>query len=73
MSVQCQKVSQLRLIPLKIGQIPMHMARVAGEESTAVFPVFPVLSWLVEHARGLVLIDTGMHIDLQTSNDRIAE
>jgi hypothetical protein len=69
-SVQCQKVSQLRLIPLKIGQIPMHMARVAGEESTA---VFPVLSWLVEHARGLVLIDTGMHIDLQTSNDRIAE
>lgn len=70
MSVQCQKVSQLRLIPLKIGQIPMHMARVTGEESTA---VFPVLSWLVEHARGLVLIDTGMHIDLQTSNDRIAE
>jgi hypothetical protein len=69
-SVQCQKVSQLRLIPLKIGQIPMHMARVTGEESTA---VFPVLSWLVEHARGLVLIDTGMHIDLQTSNDRIAE
>jgi hypothetical protein len=69
-SLQCQKVSQLRLIPLKIGQIPMHMARVTGEESTA---VFPVLSWLVEHARGLVLIDTGMHIDLQTSNDRIAE
>jgi hypothetical protein len=68
--VQCQKVSQLRLIPLKIGQIPMRMARVTGEESTA---VFPVLSWLVEHARDLVLIDTGMHIDLQTSNDRIAE
>lgn len=60
----------MRLIPLRIGQMAMHMGRVTGKDATE---VFPVLSWLIDHPGGLVLFDTGMHIDLQTSNDRIGE
>jgi len=60
----------MRLIPLQIGQIAMHMQRVTGSDTTV---DFPVLSWLIEHSDGLVLFDTGMHIDLQTSFDRIGE
>lgn len=60
----------MRLIPLQIGQIAMHMQRVTGVDATT---NFPVLSWLIEHPDGLVLFDTGMHIDLQTSFDRIGE
>lgn len=60
----------MRLVPLQIGQISMDMQRVTGEDNSR---VFPVPSWLIEHSQGLVLFDTGMHIDLQTSNDRIGE
>lgn len=58
----------MRLIPLEIGRIDMHMGRVTGADETQ---SFPVPSWLIEHPQGLVLFDTGMHIDLQTSVDRI--
>ncbi len=58
----------MRLIPLKIGQLSMHMGAVTGvDEMTD----FPILSWLTEHPEGLVLFDTGMHVDLQTTVDRI--
>jgi len=60
----------MRLIPLRIGQISMHMGRITGSEESL---MFPVPSWLIEHRDGLVLFDTGMHVDLQTSNDRIGE
>lgn len=60
----------MRLIPLEIGQISMAMDRVTGEDTTR---IFPVLSWLIEHNDSLVLFDTGMHVDLQTSFDRIGE
>ena len=61
---------EMRLIPLHIGQIDMHMGPVTGADESL---MFPVLSWLIEHPDGLVLFDTGMHIDLQSSNDRIGE
>lgn len=60
----------MRLIPLEIGQIAMAMDRVTGDDTTR---IFPVLSWLIEHRDSLVLFDTGMHMDLQTSFDRIGE
>jgi len=60
----------MRLVPLHIGDINMHMGRVTGVDETT---IFPVPSWLIEHPDGLVLFDTGMHIDLQTSFDRIGE
>jgi len=58
----------MRLLPLQIGTIAMDMGRVTGAEETR---RFPVPAWLIEHPDGLVLFDTGMHIDLQTSFDRI--
>jgi N-acyl homoserine lactone hydrolase len=58
----------MRLIPLEIGQIDMHMGAVTGDDETR---RFPIPSWLIEHPQGLVLFDTGMHIDLQSSFDRI--
>jgi N-acyl homoserine lactone hydrolase len=58
----------MRLIPLQIGQIAMHMGAITGTDETV---NFPVPSWLIEHPQGLVLFDTGMHIELQSSFDRI--
>ena len=58
----------MRLIPLEIGHIDMHMGAITGADETR---TFPVPSWLIEHRDGLVLFDTGMHIDLQSSFDRI--
>jgi len=60
----------VRLLPLQIGQIAMGMRRVTGVDESC---IFPVLSWLVEHDQGLLLFDTGMHVELQTSFDRIGE
>ena len=58
----------MRLIPLEIGHIDMYMGAITGDDETR---TFPVPSWLIEHPDGLVLFDTGMHIDLQSSVDRI--
>lgn len=58
----------MRLVPLEIGQIAMGMERVTGVAESV---VFPVVSWLIEHEQGVLLFDTGMHVDLQTSFDRI--
>lgn len=60
----------MRILPLTIGHIEMHMGRVTGQDTNR---VFPVLSWLIEHPAGLALFDSGMHVDLQTSNERIGE
>lgn len=60
----------MRLIPLEIGRVITQMSAVTGGEGSA---VFPVPSWLIEHPDGLVLFDVGMHVDLQTSNERIGE
>lgn len=58
----------MRLIPMQIGGVTMHMGSVTGADE---FVDFPVLSWLLEHPKGVVLFDTGMHVELQTSTDRI--
>lgn len=58
----------MRLIPLEVGRVDMHMGNVDGTDTVA---TFPVASWLIEHNNQLAVFDTGMHIDLQTSIDRI--
>ena len=60
----------MRLIPLEIGRIHTQLSAVTGADGEA---IFPVPSWLIEHPDGLVLFDTGMHVDLQSGNDRIGE
>lgn len=60
----------MRLVPLEIGRVVTQNAVIDGSDGAT---VFPVPSWLIEHPDGLVLFDAGMHIDLQTSVDRIGE
>jgi len=58
----------MRLVPLEIGRLETDLEPVIGEAGRA---TLPIPAWLVEHPRGLVLFDTGMHPDLQTSSARI--
>ncbi|MEM7094568.1 MAG: N-acyl homoserine lactonase family protein [Actinomycetota bacterium] len=60
----------MRLIPLEIGRVISQRRIIDGGDGTM---TFPVPSWLIEHPDGLVLFDTGMHMDLQTSFERIGE
>ncbi len=58
----------MRLVPLEIGRL--NSARSILDGGEGMLP-FPIPSWLIEHPDGLVLFDTGLHMDLQTSTDRI--
>jgi len=58
----------MRVAPLEIGRLISQLGPITGEEGTT---VFPVPSWLIDHRDGLLLFDTGMHVDLQHSLDRI--
>lgn len=58
----------MRLVPLEIGKLNSARSIIDGGEG--MLP-FPIPSWLIEHEHGLVLFDTGLHVDLQTSTDRI--
>lgn len=60
----------MKLVPLEIGRIEAQLRIITGGDGTC---VLPIASWLIDHPDGLVLFDTGMHIDLQTSFDRIGE
>jgi len=60
----------MRLIPLEIGRIDTKMSIIDGSDGTC---TFPIASWLIHHGDELVLFDTGMHPELQTSFDRIGE
>lgn len=58
----------MKLIPLEIGRLEASLSIITGGDDTA---TLPIPSWLVEHPDGLLLFDTGLHPDLQTSTDRI--
>lgn len=58
----------MRIVPLEIGRLVGQLELINGEAGTT---VLPVPAWLIEHPDGLVLFDTGMHVDLQHSLDRI--
>ena len=58
----------MRIIPLEIGRLEADLSIVTGDEG---WVTLPIPSWLIEHPKGLVLFDTGLHPSLQTSNERI--
>ncbi len=58
----------IRLVPLEIGRLEADLSIITGDEGTA---TLPIPSWLIEHPKGSVLFDTGLHPSLQTSSDRI--
>lgn len=59
----------MKLIPLGVGRVDMAWrALEAGREGSV---DLPIVSWLIEHPRGLVLFDTGMHPGLQTDVSRL--
>ncbi|HKE77006.1 MAG TPA: N-acyl homoserine lactonase family protein [Acidimicrobiales bacterium] len=58
----------VRLIPLEVGRIDADLDELLGLPGRR---LLPVPSWLVEHPRGVVLFDTGLHPELRTSLDRL--
>ena len=58
----------MRLIPLEIGRLESDNRFLSGEDG---WKTLPVPSWLIEHPDGLILFDTGLHVDLQQSSDRL--
>ncbi len=58
----------MRLLPLEIGRLDSDLRIITGEEGTV---TLPIISWLIEHERGLVLFDTGLHADLQHDVTRL--
>jgi N-acyl homoserine lactone hydrolase len=58
----------MKLIPLEIGRIDANLVELAGRPGRA---ILPVPAWLIEHPRGLVLFDTGLHTDLRSNDSRL--
>lgn len=58
----------MRLIPLEIGRIDADLEELMGSPGRR---LLPVPAWLIEHPRGVVLFDTGLHPVLRTSRDRL--
>jgi N-acyl homoserine lactone hydrolase len=59
----------IRLVPLECGWLGSELAGLMEGASGRVR--LPVPSWLVQHPKGTVVFDTGMHVELQTDSDRI--
>jgi len=57
-----------KIVPLEIGRLDADLAELIGTPGRA---LMPVPSWLIEHPRGLVLFDTGLHQELQTDRSRL--
>ena len=58
----------MRITPLDVGRIEAGLWVITGEEGTI---DLPITSWLIEHPKGLVLFDNGMHVGLQTDTTRL--
>lgn len=61
----------LRLIPVECGWLKAD----AGGLSKAASGLqdFPVSAWIVDHPKGRVLFDSGLHADFLTNHDRLAD
>lgn len=57
-----------RIVPLEVGRLDADLSELTGEHGHA---ILPVPSWLIEHPKGIVLFDTGMHRDLQVAPSRL--
>ncbi|MEL7158425.1 MAG: N-acyl homoserine lactonase family protein [Actinomycetota bacterium] len=58
----------MRITPLQVGKIEAKLKIVTGEEGSR---TLPILSWLIEHPKGLALFDVGMHAGLQDDISRL--
>jgi N-acyl homoserine lactone hydrolase len=58
----------VRVIPLETGRLNADLSELVGIPGHA---VLPVPAWIIDHPRGLVLFDAGLHRDLQLSKDRL--
>lgn len=56
------------MIPLEVGRIDADLDELIGSPGRR---LLPVPAWLIEHPRGVVLFDTGLHPELRTSRDRL--
>jgi N-acyl homoserine lactone hydrolase len=58
----------LRIVPLEIGRLDSDLSELTGASGRA---LLPVPSWLIEHPRGVVLFDAGMHRSMQQDTSRL--
>ena len=58
----------MRLIPLEVGRLDADLEELIGTPGRR---LLPVPSWLIEHPKGVVLFDTGLHQELRTSRARL--
>jgi glyoxylase-like metal-dependent hydrolase (beta-lactamase superfamily II) len=57
-----------RIVPLELGRLDTDLAELVGTPGRM---VIPIAGWVVEHARGNVLFDAGMHPDIRTDRRRL--
>lgn len=58
----------MKIVPLEIGRLDTDLMELIGRPGTA---MLPIPSWLIEHPRGLVLFDTGLHTGLRNDSSRL--
>jgi N-acyl homoserine lactone hydrolase len=61
----------LRIIPMVCGWLEMELRSILAKQPGRVR--IPIPSFLIEHPKGRVIFDTGLHRELQASSDRIGE
>jgi N-acyl homoserine lactone hydrolase len=61
----------VRLTPMVCGWLETELRSILAKQPGRV--KIPIPSFLIEHPRGRVIFDTGLHRELQTSSDRIGE
>jgi N-acyl homoserine lactone hydrolase len=59
---------EVRLVPLEIGRLDADLLDITGSNGRV---LMPVPAWLIEHPKGLVLFDTGLHADLRNDRSRL--
>ena len=63
-------MTTVRLVPLEVGRLVADMATFLDQPGEV---LMPVPSWLIEHPRGVVLFDTGLHRDLRFGKGRLGD
>ncbi|MBV8773972.1 MAG: N-acyl homoserine lactonase family protein [Deltaproteobacteria bacterium] len=61
----------VRITPMVCGWLETELRSILAKQPGRVR--IPIPSFLIEHPKGRVVFDTGLHRDLQTSSDRIGE
>jgi N-acyl homoserine lactone hydrolase len=61
----------VQITPMVCGWLEMELRSILAKQPGRV--KIPIPSFLIEHPKGHVIFDTGLHRELQTSSDRIGE